>query len=95
MQSGIGVWMKNARLIARADGLTGGPVPTCANRFVANLTAKLPVILEPDGDIPQQLRDLRALLVLQRALVFLSHVAPMSSERLCDRAAARFSGNDR
>jgi hypothetical protein len=82
MQGATGVWMRDTRLITHADGVTGGQTPSCAMRYAANLTAKMRPILQRDGEIPQELRDLRALLVLHRALVFLSNCAPMSPARL-------------
>lgn len=89
-----GVWMREPRLIAHADAITG-ETPACASHYVTNLTARLPSILGEEGEIPRQLRDLRTLLVLQRALVFLSNCASMSPGRLKTLAAGaeRFPNN--
>lgn len=83
---GLGGWIEHVMLSAHASRVTG-EIPECGTRFASNLTRKLPTILEQEGEIPQHLRDLEAMLVLRRAIGFLKqNSVPLSPERLRELA---------
>jgi hypothetical protein len=78
----MSMWFREPRLIVQSEGAMGGDAPACYNRFAASLTRRLPQLLLDTGTTGQTLRNMQALLTLNRAIGWLTGVAKPDLEFL-------------
>ncbi|MFN0102575.1 MAG: hypothetical protein ACKV2U_10855 [Bryobacteraceae bacterium] len=87
---GLALWFRNPRIVVRAGGVDDGPPPPCAERFAASLTRHVPNLMNYPGELGVEMRMLKGLLVLNRAMNFMASVTPADLHKIRRVPAERF-----
>jgi hypothetical protein len=81
--AGVGEWYRDPILKVRAGRAEGLETPGCATRWSAALSKRMKYILEQQDDpLAADLNALLQILILHRAIVYISGAAPLDIERL-------------
>lgn len=75
------IWFTNQRLIV-TTGRDDHSEPDCSDRFATDLNKNLPRILNHDGQLPSDLRNLSALMELSRSVNYFTDLASIDDQYL-------------